>query len=80
MGRTIHLHHTSLSEFLSDERWLLHELKHLEQLRSHGTLKFIVLYLLESFRRGYSNNNFEVEARNAENEVALISQWQLGDR
>lgn len=80
VGKTIHLHHTSLSEFLSNEKWLLHELKHLEQFRQHGTIRFIILYLFESVRRGYRNNKYEIEARAAEREVELISRWQLGDR
>jgi hypothetical protein len=79
VGKTIHLHHTSLSEFLSDEKWLLHELKHLEQFRKHGTLPFVLLYLFESIRSGYRNNKYEIEARAAEHEVSLIMRWQLGD-
>jgi hypothetical protein len=79
IGKTIYLHQTSLSEFLSNERWLLHELKHLEQFRRYGTLKFILLYLFESIRHGYRNNRFEIEARAAELDRAMVSRWQLAD-
>ncbi len=66
MNKTIHLHNTSRQEFLQNKKWLLHELKHVEQFSRYGFLKFIFLYLYESVRRGYTNNRFEVEARAAE--------------
>ncbi len=68
IGKTIHLHNTTSEEFLSNVRWKKHELKHIEQFRRYGFLTFLCLYLVESFRKGYYNNKFEVEARNAENE------------
>ena len=77
MGKTIHLHHTTPAEFLRDERWLRHELKHLEQFSKHGTIPFIVLYLFESIRKGYYNNKYEVEARAAEQDASLITRWKL---
>ena len=68
VGRTIHLHNTTTSEFLNDTRWVKHELCHLRQYKQHGTIGFIVKYLWESLKKGYYNNRFEVEARAAENE------------
>lgn len=65
-GTTIHLHNTSMEEFLSDQRWLRHELKHIEQFRQHGFLPFLLKYTWECIRKGYYNNRFEVEARAAE--------------
>ena len=67
IGKTIHLHNTTSQEFLRNERWLKHELCHIEQFRQYGTLNFIFLYLLESMRKGYHNNKYEVAAREAEN-------------
>jgi hypothetical protein len=66
LGRTIHLHHAGKQEFLSNSRWVRHEMAHIEQFRRYGFFRFIVLYLVESLRKGYHNNRFEVEARKAE--------------
>ncbi len=65
-GRTIHLHNTSRKEFLADKKWVKHELCHIRQYQQHGYISFILKYLRESFRKGYYNNKFEVEARKAE--------------
>ena len=65
-GRTIHLHNISRQQFLNDERLMNHELCHVKQYQENGFLGFLFLYLLESIRRGYTNNRFEVEAREAE--------------
>ena len=66
LGNTIHLHNTTKSAFLQDEKWVKHELCHIKQFKQHGYFGFIVKYLWESLRKGYHNNHFEVEARKAE--------------
>lgn len=66
INRTIHLHNTTRAEFMANRKWLLHELKHVEQYQRYGVLRFIFLYLYETVRKGYRNNRFEVEAREAE--------------
>jgi hypothetical protein len=66
LGKTIHLHNTTKADFLKDERWVKHELCHIRQFKEHGYFLFVVKYLWESLRKGYYNNRFEVEARNAE--------------
>ena len=66
LGKTIHLHNTTKANFLKDERWVKHELCHIKQFKEHGYILFVVKYLWESLRKGYYNNRFEVEARNAE--------------
>ena len=68
LGKTIHLHNISREEFLNDEQLLKHELCHVRQYREYGYAGFLIKYLWESFRKGYYNNRFEVEARQAENE------------
>ena len=68
IGRTIHLHNCNKEKFLSDSRWVKHELCHIRQFREHGFFPFIVKYIAESLRNGYYNNRFEVEARKAETE------------
>lgn len=40
---------------------LLHELRHVDQFED--TAAFPILYVWESFRRGYTMNRFEVDAR-----------------
>ena len=66
LGNTIHLHNTTKSAFLQDEKWVKHELCHIRQFKQHGYVGFISKYLWESIRKGYYNNRFEVEARKAE--------------
>ena len=65
-GNTIHLHNTSRESFLANKKWLLHELKHIDQFNQYGFARFIFLYLIESFKNGYANNKYEIEAREAE--------------
>ena len=67
LGKTIYLHGTTKEIFLADERWVNHELCHINQFASHGYVMFIIKYLWESLRVGYYNNKYEVEARSAEN-------------
>ena len=69
IGKTIHLFGRTKEEFLSDKKWLNHELCHVAQFRTHGLIPFIVRYLWESIRRGYYNNKYEVEAREAEKSI-----------
>ena len=66
IGNTIHLYNTSKEEFLQDEKWLKHELCHIRQYKEYGLVGFLIRYLFESWRRGYYNNKYEVEARRAE--------------
>ena len=65
-GEVIHLHNISKEQFLADERLVKHELCHVKQYKEHGFVLFLVKYLIESVRKGYYNNRFEVEARRAE--------------
>ncbi len=67
IGKTIHLHNTSQQAFLKNKKWVKHELCHIKQFGQHGFLFFIFKYLMESFRNGYYNNKYEIEAREAEN-------------
>ena len=71
-GRTIHLHNATQEEFLSNPRWVRHELEHVRQFRKYGFLRFLFLYMIESARKGYYHNRFEVEARASE----LVSDTQ----
>src|SRR5215203_346351 len=66
IGNTIHLTGVSRQQFLNDQKWLAHEMVHVEQFRKYGFYKFLWLYLKESIGKGYFKNKFEVEARKAE--------------
>ena len=63
LGKTIHLSGVSKEHFLNSSKWLAHELVHVEQFKRYGFLRFLLLYLAESYKKGYHNNKFEVEAR-----------------
>jgi len=65
LGKTIHLSGVSQEEFLRNRSWVAHELCHVRQFQEHGYIRFLWRYLLESYRNGYYNNKFEVEAREA---------------
>lgn len=77
INRTIYLHQTNCEDFLNNKPWLLHELTHIGQYEKHGTVKFILLYLFESLRKGYSNNMFEKEARDGENNISLLEKYEI---
>ena len=66
LGKTIHLSGVSKTDFLQDEKWLKHELCHIKQFKQYGYFNFVVRYLWESLQKGYYNNRFEIQARNAE--------------
>ena len=67
LGKTIHLYQVSKEDFLKNEKWVKHEMCHLQQFKKYGFLPFIFKYLWESIKVGYYKNKFEVEARNTEN-------------
>jgi hypothetical protein len=66
LGKTILLHDTTKEEFISNKKWLRHELAHIKQFRQHGYLPFLLKYIVESIKNGYYNNKFEKEVRAAE--------------
>jgi hypothetical protein len=66
IGNTIHLHNTTREDFLQNEKWVKHEICHLQQFKKHGKFIFIIKYVWESVLHGYYNNKYEVEARRAE--------------
>ena len=66
IGNTIHLHNVTREIFLQDERWLKHEMAHVEQYKRYGLLRFLLLYTWYSIKFGYTNNPFEIEARERE--------------
>jgi len=67
IGKTIHLYHVSKKDFLKNEKWVKHEMCHINQFKKYGFFTFIFKYLWESMKVGYYENKFEAEARKAEN-------------
>ncbi|WP_240773246.1 hypothetical protein [Pontibacter sp. SGAir0037] len=65
LGNKIHLSGVNGETFLKHEQWVAHELCHIRQFKEHGYARFLWLYLLESMRKGYYQNKYEVEAREA---------------
>lgn len=66
IGNTIYLHGCTKKDFLQNRSWVRHELVHIRQFRRYGWLGFIFRYVLECIRKGYYNNKYEQEAREAE--------------
>lgn len=69
--RTIHLWGLSKADFQAQPRYVNHEFQHLYQYQQLGTIRFLIEYLIESMRKGYYENKFEIEARNAETTTPL---------
>lgn len=76
-GNTIHLYKAKKDDLLSDERWLRHELKHIEQYQQLGFWKFILKYFWWSIKYGYYNNPLEIEARLAEADEYITSRHDI---
>ncbi|KAA5536575.1 DUF4157 domain-containing protein [Taibaiella lutea] len=77
IGNTIYLYNVSKQDFLSDNHWLCHELKHVQQFQEYGYFNFIFKYLWESLQKGYYNNRFEIEARNAKTDFELLNKFHI---
>ena len=77
IGNTIHLHNTTRQEFLGNRKWFKHEIAHVQQWMQYGKIRFLSLYLLESFNKGYYNNRFEVEARKKENDLRILENVEI---
>lgn len=73
LGRTIYLHGTTKEAFLQNKCWLRHEIAHVLQWQKMGKLRFGIMYLVESVRKGYYNNKFEVEARSKEHDQFILA-------
>lgn len=77
IGYTIHLYGTSAKTFMADKRWLQHELVHVEQYERTGLATFLLKYIWQSFRYGYYNNKYELEARNITKQQQLENKYKI---
>ena len=73
LGRTIHLSGVTQESFIKNKSWVAHELCHIRQFQEHGFFRFLWLYLWESYKNGYYNNKYEVEARQAGTKEAYLA-------
>jgi hypothetical protein len=77
IGRTIYLHNTPVDIFRNSKKWVIHELKHVEQYERYGFFRFLWLYFREYMKNGYHQNKFEVEARQAETDDSLLAKYHI---
>jgi hypothetical protein len=63
VGDTIYLYGVTRHRFLQNLDWVAHELKHVEQYRRLGLLRFFALYAWYTVLHGYYQNPLEKEAR-----------------
>ena len=62
---------------MKDQRWVRHELEHIMQFKKYGFFRFIFMYLIELMKKGYLDNKWEVAARDSENDLAFIDDFEL---
>lgn len=74
IGKTIYLHNSTKEDFLNNQCWVRHEVAHVKQYLELGLFRFLALYLLETFNKGYQNNRFEVDARLKEKDISILSE------
>lgn len=72
VGNTIRLHNTTKEEFLSNLKWVRHEVAHVKQYQEKGIIRFIVSYLLETFNLGYEFNRYELDAIKKERDHRIL--------
>nr|WP_255578494.1 DUF4157 domain-containing protein [Chitinophaga sp. sic0106] len=72
IGDTVHLHGVTKAVFMTDTAWVRHEVCHVRQFRECGFFAFLYRYFREYLRNGYVNNSFEVAARAAESDPAMM--------
>ena len=72
IGKTIHLYGVSRENFLQDPYWVRHEICHVMQYKELGLIPFLWRYLWECKKVGYYANRFEVAARAAESNAAIM--------
>ncbi len=77
LGKTIHLHGVTASDFLKSPSWVAHELQHVRQYERYGFVGFLLRYGYYSLRFGYFNNPLEIEARAEEGNTSLAEAYTL---
>lgn len=75
VGRHIFLWQVSKVDFLQADAWVAHELAHVRQYNKYGLLRFIAVYLWESFKKGYYLNRLEIEARRQSVDLSILDHY-----
>jgi hypothetical protein len=76
IAKTIYVYGVSIPNFVADKKWLLHELKHVQQYQEQGTIIFLLKYIYYTMRYGYYDNPYEKEARNAEDDNSILELYE----
>jgi hypothetical protein len=74
---TIYLWNVSKKDFMASTKWLRHEVAHIQQFKKHGSIRFICLYLFETFNKGYQYNCYELEAIQKEQDATILNGIQF---
>lgn len=72
-GSTICLWNCSREDFLKNISWVRHETAHVHQFKKYGFIQFYFLYLIEHFKHGYTKNKYEIDARQKESDINILS-------
>jgi hypothetical protein len=72
-GNTILLHNVTTSEFLKSKTWVRHEVRHVQQSQKLGKFYFLWRYFILSFKYGYKNHPFEIDARLHEHDESVLN-------
>lgn len=75
VSKTIYLSHSTPVHFLDNQRWVAHELAHVRQFMDYGLIRFLVMYLAESIRKGYYQNKWEAAARAQEEKTDILQDF-----
>lgn len=75
LGTTIHLWHTKPGIFLQNQKWVRHEIAHVQQFQQNGFIFFILAYSWQTILHGYTKNKFEVSARMQENDTMDLKNY-----
>jgi hypothetical protein len=71
-GDTILLFNINKQDFLQDKKWVCHEVRHILQTQEMGKWTFLWRYILLSFKHGYHNHPFEVDARMHDSDFEIL--------
>ncbi len=71
-GHTILLFNTSKQDFLSNQTWVRHEVRHVLQVRKIGKYTFLWRYFVLGLKYGYYNHPYEVDARLHEDDTHVL--------
>jgi len=80
MGKKIYLHGAKEEELMTSTAWLRHELMHIQQVKKEGAFLFLIKYSWESLRKGYRNNRYEIEARDAAQVIDFEKKFKVVSR